>query len=481
MEDSLDEVTIHAVSPDRFASILPAERAAAFASTLQRTQKVLDGRTLWQVNSTEHGGGVAEMLQSLLGYVLGAGIHTRWLVVDGDDGFFEVTKRIHFLLHGEAGDGRDLHPGDRAVYEHALADDVERIVDLVRPGDPVVLHDPQTLGLAPALRQAGAHVIWSCHIGADHPNRNTRAAWKFLLPYVEQTAAQGFSRRQHVWPGLDRSTVAVIPPCLDAFSPKNQHLDADTVDAILSAAAIIPAVSDGNADFVRQDGTPGTGSSHVRMIEHDPLPVRAPIVTQSSRWDPLKDHAGVLASFARHVSSDTGAHLVLAGPAPDSIVDDPGSQETLAELQRDWEALERSSQQRIHLACLPMKDAEENAAVVNALQRRSDVVVQKSLAEGFGLTVAEAMWKARPTIGTRVGGIQDQIDNGRSGILIDDPRDLAALGQAVTGLLEDYDKAVMMGVEGRQRVMDEYLAPCYLSRYLRLIDTVVTSDYSRPG
>jgi trehalose synthase len=471
----VNEVTFPSLSPERFEDVLSAERATAFADTLHRARRVLEGRTIWHVNSTEQGGGVAEMLQSLLGYLLGAGINTRRLVVDGNEAFFELTKRIHYLLHGEPGDHGDLHPHDKAVYEGALAADLERIVELVRPGDPVVLHDPQTLGLAPALRAEGARVIWSCHIGADEPNAHTKAAWQFLHPYVEQTEAQGFSRTQHVWPSLDRSTVAIIPPCLDAFSPKNQPLASDTVDAILATASVIPAERDAPAAFARQDGARGTISTQVQMIEDGRLPSGAPIVTQISRWDRLKDHAGVMAGFVRHVPPDTGAHLVLAGPAPDSVGDDPDGKETFAELRTAWEALEARQRQRIHLACLPMKDVEENAAVVNALQRRSDVIVQKSLAEGFGLTVAEAMWKARPTIGSKVGGIQDQIEDGRSGLLINDPLDLAALGHAVTTLLADRDASAKLGLAARQRVIDEYLAPCYLSRYLRLIDNLLAT------
>jgi trehalose synthase len=207
------------------------------------------------------------------------------------------------------------------------------------------------------------------------------------------------------------------------------------------------------------------------MIEKAPPPDAAPIVTQVSRWDPLKDHAGVMEAFC-HVPADLGAHLILAGPAPDGICDDPGSEAVLADLHDAWLGLDRDQQERIHLACLPMADVEENAAVVNALQRRSDIVVQKSLAEGFGLTVAEAMWKAKPTIGSRVGGIQDQIAHGQSGVLTD-ADDLPGLGDAITALLRAPDNAARIGRAAHERVRDEYLAPCYLARYLRLIESVL--------
>src|SRR5439155_5395590 len=130
----------------------------------------------------------------------------------------------------------------------------------IAPGDVVILHDPQTLGLAPHLRRHGAEVIWSCHIGADVPNDLARSAWHFLRPYVEETAAQVFSRRAYAWDGLAAEDVAVIPPCIDAFSPKNQALAQDQVDSILRVAGLVPGEGDGangDATFERQDGTPG--------------------------------------------------------------------------------------------------------------------------------------------------------------------------------------------------------------------------------
>jgi trehalose synthase len=172
--------------------------------------------------------------------------------------------------------------------------------------------------------------------------------------------------------------------------------------------------------------------------------------------------------FSRYVPAHLGAHLVLAGPSPDSISDDPEGAETFAELRACWQQLPTELRQRVHIACLPMDDLDENAAIVNALQRRADVVVQKSLAEGFGLTVAEAMWKETPTVASPVGGIQDQIENGVSGVLIDSADDLAGLGRAVTGLIEDPGVAEKLGQAAHASVRDNFLAPCYLARFLEL-------------
>src|SRR5215207_2056564 len=155
------EIGVPSLPHERFRSVLAAEPCSRFGNGLERACGQLEGRTLWHVNSTAQGGGVAEMLHTVLGYLAGAGIRTRWQVIEGDDEFFEVTKRIHNLLHGEARDGGEL--GQR--------------------GDVVVLHDPQTAGLAQPLIGAGAHVIWSCHVGADQPNDLVRSAWHFLSGY----------------------------------------------------------------------------------------------------------------------------------------------------------------------------------------------------------------------------------------------------------------------------------------------------------
>lgn len=455
----MDEASVHPVRPDRFDAILPRRRSEEFAAVIRRARAQLAGHTLWHVNSAASGGGVAEILQSLVGYLVGAGISTRWLVIEGGRAFFDVTKRVHFQLHGAAADGGGLTAADRHAYEEALEGDRQEVARRVRPGDAVVLHDPQTLGLAQAFRDAGAVVVWSCHVGADSANDRTRDAWRFLMPYVEGTHAQVFSRSQYAWDGLPPAGVVIIPPCIDAFAPKNRHLDPDSVVAILDAAGVVPAGC----------GVADPGIAHPsRMVEDAPVPATAPIVTQVSRWDPLKDHPGVLAAFAGHVPPQTGAHLVLAGPDPDAIADDPGSAATFRALQAAREALDPSTRRRVHLACLPMTDVRENALIVNALQRRADVVVQKSRAEGFGLTVTEAMWKGRPTVGSAVGGIRDQIDHGRAGLLVD-PDDLPAVGRAVVGLLGDPAAATEMGRAARERVIDEYLVPTHLARYLTLI------------
>ena len=395
----MDEVTIPALAPDKFDEVLGPERAAEFAAALDRRRSEQGAGTLWHINSTAAGGGVAEMLQSILSYLVGADVACRWLVIDGNDDFFAVTKQLHNLLHGDPGDGGGLPDDARDIYERALTDDTARIIELVQPGDAVILNDPQTLGLAPALRERGVGLIWACHIGADVASEESRAAWEFLAPYLAATDRQVFSRPQYVPDQLDRERVAIIPPCLDAFSPKNQLLDDDTVKAILAASGVVAGEESNPPEFTRQDQSIGKVAARADMIEVAPVPMDAPIVTQISRWDALKDHAGVMTGFVDHVPESFGAHLILVGPSPESVTDDPEGLQVLEELKAQWAALPDNQRARVHVACLPMDDLEENAAIVNALQRRSQVIVQKSLAEGFGLTVAEAMWKAdRPSV-----------------------------------------------------------------------------------
>ena len=418
------------------------------------------GRVLWNINSTARGGGVAEMLTSLISYSRGVGIDERWAVIEGSPEFFAVTKKAHSLLHGvEPPDGA-VTDDDLDRFEEATAANADELAGMVKQGDVAIVHDPQPAGLIPGLVRRGVHVVWRCHIGVDEPNDAVRDAWRFLVPYVREAGACVFSRRSYVWDGLDDSRVAIIAPCIDPFATKNQDEVRQSAGAILAASKIVDD-SGAPAIFTRHDGSEARVVTAADLMGHA-LPPDARIVTQVSRWDRLKDPAGVLEGFARYIAPHTDASLVLAGPAATAVTDDPEQPEVLGDLMSRWRALPPEVSSRIVIAQLPMQDAEENAAIVNALQRRSDVVVQKSTAEGFGLTVAEAMWKSRPVVASRVGGIEDQIEDGKSGILVEDPADLAAFGEAVVGVLRDSEQARNLGEAARRRVIERFITPCHL-------------------
>ena len=394
---TLTDVEVPILATERFRDVLTADGASEFERTIRRGQELLAGRTFWNANSTAQGGGVAEMLRSLIGYARGAGIDARWVVIDGDPEFFAVTKRLHNLLHGAG----DLPLGDRErqAYERRCAANAEQLAARVGRGDVVLLHDPQTAGMIPRLLQTGVPVIWRAHIGLDLPNASAREAWRFLMPYVEGATGWVFSRPAYAWEGLDPARVTVIPPSIDAFSPKNHLMSFTSITAVLRAAALADDHHHPfRAVFERLDGTTGEVTSAARLIEEEPLRLDTPLVAQVSRWDRLKDPLGVLEAFAEYVSGPDDPHLMMAGPDVTAVTDDPEGAEVLAEVEAAWRDLPASIRRRVHLALLPMEDSDENAVIVNALQRRADVVVQKSLAEGFGLTVAEAMWKARPVV-----------------------------------------------------------------------------------
>ena len=450
------EVEVGSAPIDRFRPLIDGELWATLQREMAGLKAATRGRVIWNVNSTARGGGVAELLASLIPYSHGAGIDERWVVIDGSPEFFQATKKIHLLLHGVPAEG-DLTEADERHYEDATSHNAEALVELIRPGDVAILHDPQTAGLISALSQRGVHVIWRSHIGVDVPNETVHSAWRFLEPYLTTAEAYVFSRRAYVWEGLDPSRVSIIPPSIDPFTTKNRDLSSDEVRGILHAAGLVQFA--GASDHV---------SRTAQLIGAMP-PDNARLVVQVSRWDPLKDPVGVLEAFAAHIAPASDAWLVLAGPAVTSVTDDPEQPEILRDLTQRREQLTDTIRDRVVMAQLPMEDIDENALMVNALQRRADVVVQKSLAEGFGLTVAEAMWKGRPVVASRVGGIEDQIEDGKSGVLIDNPRDLAAFGAAVVGLLRDPERAHRLGEEARRRVGRDFISPCHLIEQAQLI------------
>ncbi len=467
----LAEVAIEPQSLDRFHEIVSPTALAEARRVAAAVRERFSGRVVWNVNSTAIGGGVAEMLRPQLAYVRGAGVDTRWVVIAGGAEFFKLTKRLHHGLHGEPVE--PFGPADRSLYEETLRENAVELRASVRPGDVVVLHDPQTAGLAPEAAAAGARVVWRCHVGSDDVGA-ARPAWDFLAPYLEPVDRFVFSRPSYVPPACDHGRAQIIQPSIDAFAPKNQPLAPAVVRTILVHIGILggpPPASDGHA-FVRADGSPGRVEHRADLVRMGPAPgPDTPLVVQVSRWDPLKDPVGVMLGFAHLLEQGPtrDAELVLAGPNVRAVADDPEGDRVFLHALETWRGLPHAVRNRITLASLPTHDVDENGAMVNALQRHAAVIVQKSLKEGFGLTVTEGMWKRRAVVASRVGGIQDQIEDGRSGFLLDDPSDRDAFADRVGRLLADPALAARIGEAAQVRVRDHFLGLQSLTKYAALL------------
>jgi len=464
----LREVDVQAIDAARLEPLIGTERMAQFEHAAEVAREALAGGSVLNVNSTAVGGGVAEMLQTLLSYARGAGIDARWFVIEGDPDFFAITKRIHNGLYGSPGDGGELGAAQHLHFERVQRQNADELLALIRPGDVVVVHDPQPAGLVAIAKSAGARVVWRCHVGLDMPNEWSDRSWEFLRPYLAEAEAIIVSRAGFAPPWADPAQVHVIRPSIDPFSAKNEALSLRNARLALAYVGLLdgaieapPAVS-----FARRDGSPGRIDRRVDVVQTGtPPPADVPLVVQISRWDRMKDMAGVMTGFVQHVDPSLGAHLLLCGPAVTGVADDPEAAEVLDECTALWRRLPHAARSRVHLACIPMADPDENAAIVNAIQRHASVIVQKSLAEGFGLTVAEALWKRKPVIASAVGGIVDQIEDGEHGLLVRDPTDLEAFGVAVDALLRDRERAAQLAEQGRLRVIDEFLGDRHLEQY----------------
>ncbi len=470
------EIEIQPVPLERLAQLLTEQRAQRLAAYATQARGLLGARTVWNINATGKGGGVAEMLQFMLAYGRGAGVDTRWLVLDGDHEFFMITKRLHNFLHGSPGDGGPLGAKQREHFARVLSFNLPMAEQVVKPGDIVLLHDPQTAGLVDGLRRRGANVVWRCHIGRDTSDALTDMGWAFLREFIQDADGFIFSRRAYVPDWVPADKVIIIAPSIDPFSAKNILLSESRVRASLAQAGLVGNSPDPDQlGFTRRDGSQGVVRAHEGLIYgHGPIPADARLVVQVSRWDRLKDMPGVLRGFTDCLDAlPADSHLALVGPEAAGVADDPEGIAVFDECKSLWERQPDHIQDRVHLVSLPMDDVDENAHLVNALQHRAGVVVQKSLVEGFGLTVTEAMWKARPVIATAVGGICDQIQDGVQGLLLQDPHDLEAFGAALERILGDEAFAAKLGEAARERVEDEYLGDRHLIQYAELFASLI--------
>jgi len=449
----------------------------------------LAGRTVWMVSSTARGGGVAEMLPTIVSLLGDLDVSIEWVVIGSrEPAFFDLTKRIHNLIHGTG--NPELTADDRALYERVNRENAGGLRALIRPGDVLVVHDPQPLPLAGLLRDLGPlAAIWRCHIGLDGENAATRAAWSFLGPYLGAYDAAVFSAPEYIPERLARRSTVVYPG-IDPLSPKNRDLSLrQTIEVMCNGGLVScpgPTVGDRYAGLVQRLRPDGTWTS---AAEGDGLGLLTrPIVTQVSRWDRLKGYRPLLEGFAAlkrdRAAASTASpqhrrylelvRLVLAGPDPAAIQDDPEAREVLEELRRIYLSLPPPLREEIGILLLPMRSVEENALLVNALQRASTIVAQNSLREGFGLTIAEAMWKRIPILSnSRACGPRQQVRDGLDGRMIGDPENRDELRQALGEMLSDPARLERWGYSAQRRTHDQFLVLDQLRSWGKVLDSVV--------
>lgn len=446
----------------------------------------LRDRTIWMVNSTARGGGVAEMLPKMVALMRELGLQVRWATIDGDrPEFFALTKRIHNMIHGV--DDRPLTAEDRDLYEDVSRRNARELAGRVSPADILVIHDPQPMGVGALLgRETGAGTVWRCHIGTEERTAGTRAAWEFLKPYADAYDQAVFSAPEYI-PDYFAGRATIIHPAVDPQSHKNRPLEPHKLVGVLCNAGLkidrhpilTPPFANGARRLLR-DGRfgPAADGGEIGLLYR-------PVVTQISRWDRLKGFDTLLEGFVRLKKSRTGppagartprhgraveiVRLVLAGPDPKAVRDDPEGREVLDELSGRYLALPSDLQEDIAILVLPMESRKENALMVNALQRCSTVVVQNSRREGFGLTATEAMWKRVPIVGTRACGLRQQIREQIDGVLVQDPDDPDEIRERIDDLLGDACKRDRLARTAELRVNREFLVFHQICGWLRLL------------
>ena len=366
-------------------------------------------KSLQNINSTPVGGGVAEILTRMLPLLHELDVKASWDVIKGDEAFFNVTKAFHNALHGKK---ENITKKMLDIYRENTA---MNLADMEITGDVMIIHDPQPAGLILRKPEIDGQWVWRCHIDVSNPNP---AVWDFLKPYVERYDAAIFSM-----PDFARKLSIpqfMISPSIDPLSDKNKELDQNYINQIIEGYGLDP---------------------------------ERPILTQISRFDRLKDPLGVISAY-RLIKKQSDCQLVLAGGGAD---DDPEGEQVLKEVR---EAAAHDPD--IHPLLLPpFSDLE-----INALVRGSTIVFQKSIREGFGLTVSEALWKGKPVIGGAVGGIKLQLINGITGFLVHSPE--GAANRAIE-LLSEPDLRQQLGENGRQLVKENFLITRHVKDYMLMM------------
>jgi trehalose synthase len=386
---------------------------------LRRLAAPLRGARVVHVNATPYGGGVAEILRSEVPLLRDLGLAADWKLITGDETFFRVTKIIHNGLQGAP---RALTEQERETY---LAHSVRNARLLEEEYDLVVVHDPQPLALLHFHGNGRARWAWRCHIDTSEPNP---AVWGFLRPFVAGYDAAIFTLEDFVPPDFPVERVEAVPPAIDPESPKNMELSERAIGRLL--------------------GWIGVESER-------------PLLVQVSRFDPWKDPLGVIAVYRLVRQEVPGLQLALVGAM---ALDDPEGLEIYAQIQAD--ALTDPGI-HVYTNLTGVGNVE-----VNAFQRAADVVVQKSLREGFGLVVSETLWKGTPVVAGRAGGIPLQMGDGAGGYLVDSIEECA---ERVLHLFRNPEEGRELGRLGRERVRERFLLPRLLADELRLYASLLSS------
>jgi trehalose synthase len=380
----------------------------------------LRGARVLQINATPYGGGVSELLRSLVPLERDLGLVADWKIISGDEAFFDLTKRLH---NGLQGAGVSLSSADRDRY---LAASRANARQLEEEYDVIIVHDPQPAALLGLHGKGTARWIWRCHIDTGSPDTE---AWHFLRPHLEGYDAAVFTMGDFVPPDLPIERRAIIPPAIDPLSPKNMDLDRAFTDRVLGWIGIDPEL---------------------------------PLVTQVSRFDPWKDPLGVIAAYRLACDAVPDLQLALVGSM---ALDDPEGWTIYRQIE---EATHDDPLIHVFTNLTGVGNLE-----VNAFQRRSRIVIQKSRREGFGLVVAEALWKGTPVVAGRVGGIPLQMPDGTGGYLVDSVEGCA---QRLVELLQAPDLAASLGGRGQEHVRQHYLLSRLLADELRLIGALQATE-----
>ncbi len=389
---------------------------------LHTLAETLESVRILHVNSTATGGGVAELLRSIVPVCRDLGIDDNWLVMDATDEFFDVTKSIH---NGLQGSGPPLTEDMKATYHEV---NEENAAELDGPFDLVVIHDPQPLGMIESVRRKlpDTPIIWRCHIDLTDPDEAYRS---FVEAPAERTDHAIVSQSAY-GDSIALPSTSVIHPSIDPVTEKNRSLDQETIAT--------------------------------ECDRLDPLSFEKPLVTQVSRFDPWKDQFGTLEAFRKAGETVTDLQLALVGGMAG---DDPEGLELYERV-----AAQAVEDPAVHV----LTDLPD--LTVNVLQRRSDVVVQKSLREGFGLVVSEALWKRTPVVGSNVGGIPLQIRDGKTGYLVE-PDDVEGVADRLVTLLEDETRRKRFGEDARDHVRKAFLLPRQLEELLAVfVDVLELED-----